>query len=66
MQKLKPWQVWLKQDGSFSGCILGTHNPVEAWDYARNKIVHGNNVEWIEIRDLIGPLETIWRRSWHD
>lgn len=59
----KPYSVWCKQCDEWR-CLLTTHNPVEAHDYANNRIVHGNNVQRIEIRDLTGVLETLFDSSW--
>lgn len=56
--------VYIKQDGapwrsafrswSFSDCV----------DYAHNNVVHGNNVQRIEVRDGMGSRIAIYDRSW--
>jgi hypothetical protein len=60
---MTPYQVWVKQCDEWR-CLFSSHNPVEADDYAKNRVVHGNNVQRIELRDLEGPLETYFDASW--
>lgn len=60
---MKPYQVWVKQSGTFN-MLFDSHNPVECKTYALENIHQGNNVERIEIRDLTGPVETIFDSGW--
>ncbi len=60
---MKPYQVWCKQSDQWR-CLLSTHNPVEAHNYAQRNIVHGNNVQRIEVRDLTGTLAAHYDSSW--
>lgn len=59
----KPYQVWIKQCDEWR-CVFDAHNPIAAHDYCMNNVVHGNNVQRIEIRDLTGVIETLFDKSW--
>ena len=60
---MKPYSVWVKQCDEWR-CLLSTHNPIEAHEYAMENVVHGHNVQRIEVRDLTGPLETVFDNTW--
>jgi len=58
-----PYSVWVKQSGDWR-CVFSTHNPPDAHSYATQNVVHGNNVQRIEVRDLTGTLETVFDSTW--
>lgn len=65
--KPKPYQVWVMQCDEWR-CVFSSHNPIEATDYAKTRISYtGKSVQRVELRDLTGPLDTIYDSSWsHD
>ena len=61
---LKPYQVWVKQANAERQCLFSSHSYKECEGFALDRIVHGNNVERIEICDPTGPVCTIYEKNW--
>lgn len=60
---MKPNQVWVKQSGEWH-CVFDSHSPLDARYFAWNHVAHSGNVERVEVRDLTGPLVTVFDWSW--
>jgi hypothetical protein len=57
------FEIWVKQCGIWHMPFV-SNSPSEANDYAFTRIVWGNNVERVEVRDKSGVLNTFFDSSW--
>lgn len=60
----KPYSVWVKMEGRDWRMLFESHVPNEAHEFAQTKVYHGGPVERVEVRDLTGPIATVFDRSW--
>jgi hypothetical protein len=61
-----PYTVRIKQTGTNWRVVYESHSYLICVHYAKTNIVHGNNVERIEIHDLDGCVDTIYDKTWEN
>jgi methylase of polypeptide subunit release factors len=62
---MKPYSVWIKWDTDEWYKVFETDCAPCASDYAKHNVAKGGwHIKRIEVRDLTGPLQTTWDRSW--
>lgn len=57
--------VWIKFDNAGWRCVVSCYSPNEVREYALERVVHGNNVERVELREPTGEcFDVIYSRDW--